>query len=428
MAIPALLLSLLVAVAPSAAAKPSNPSNGSIDKAKQAKTQAARDVGRLSGLISGIEAKINRLNQQAELAKQKYDKALFDLGQSKVAAAKAQKNVKKAQTTLDSAQVQFTQFLRAVYMNSQTDGTGLLTAADPAALLSRGDLTAYASSHQINGIGSLTRATVAKSNADAAARVAVLRMQRASLAAGVAFKLAVNAVASAKSEQAALVAQKATFETQLRQAGVRLLRLNHQRNAYVTWKRQQEALARAAAARRAAAVRAALAGNGQHSSGGNPNPSGQAARSGSWTPARGRAAVSYAEHYLGWPYAWDGGSYYGPTVGQCMDAVTTYYGDCHKVGFDCSGLTMYAWAQLGIYTSHYAPSQWSMGRYHPSLSELMPGDLILLDSYNGSPSNAGHIVMYIGGGQIIEAPESGAFVHTTGLYLSGFAGVIRPGS
>jgi cell wall-associated NlpC family hydrolase len=424
-ALAGVVITLLVPFAPAASARPTNPSNSSINRAKAAQAQAARDVGRLSGLISQIEARLQRLNDRADLAKQKYDKALWDLDQAKKAAAKARRVVSQAQQNLDAAQKTFHQFLRAVYTNSDIGGSSLLTASDPNVLLSRGDLTNYTSAHQINGIGTLTRAKLAKSNADAAARNAVIGQKKATVAAGVALKAAVDAVNAAKVQRTALLQQKAAYQAQLQRAGMILTGLQNKRAAYLKWRAQQEALRRAAAARRAAALRRALASSGGVSV--NPNPSGSAAPIGVWTPAKGRAAVGYAERYLGWPYAWDGGTYYGPSRGLCIDAVTKAFGDCHKIGFDCSGLTMYAWAQLGIYTQHYAPSQWSIGRFHPSISQLMPGDLILYSS-NGNPYSAHHVTMYIGDGKMIEAPQSGEYVHITWLRLDEFAGAVRPGS
>jgi cell wall-associated NlpC family hydrolase len=424
-ALAGLVIALLVPFAPVASARPTNPSSGSINRAKAAQAQAARDVGRLSGLVSQIEAKLQQLNDQADLAKQKYDKALWDLDQATKAAAKARRVVNQAQRNLDDAQTTFHQFLHAVYTNSDVGGSSLLTASDPNVLLSRGDLTNFTSAHQIDGIGALTRAKLAKSNADAAARDAVIGQKKATVAAGVALKAAVDAVNTAKVQRAALLRQKATFQAELQRAGMILTGLQNQRAAYLKWQAQQAALRRAAAARAAAALRRALAGSAGVSA--NPNPQGQAAPIGIWTAAKGRAAVQYAEKYLGWPYAWDGGTYSGPSRGLCIDSVTTFFGDCHKIGFDCSGLTMYAWAQLGIFTQHYAPSQWSIGRFHPSIGQLMPGDLILY-SFDGDPFSAHHVTMYIGGGQMIEAPQSGEFVHITWLRLDEFAGAVRPGS
>ncbi|MGH8918329.1 MAG: C40 family peptidase, partial [Acidimicrobiales bacterium] len=72
--------------------------------------------------------------------------------------------------------------------------------------------------------------------------------------------------------------------------------------------------------------------------------------------------------------------------------------------FDCSGLVMWAYAQAGISLPHYSGAQYSMG-VHISMSQLQPGDLVF-------PSNPGeHVAMYVGGGNIVEAPYTGATVH-----------------
>jgi cell wall-associated NlpC family hydrolase len=100
------------------------------------------------------------------------------------------------------------------------------------------------------------------------------------------------------------------------------------------------------------------------------------------------------------------------------------WNDCHKVGFDCSGLAMYAW---GTWWAHYAATQYSTaGHYHPGAGNLMPGDLIFWSS-NGTVWGIHHVAIYIGGGQIVEAPYSGAYVRTASLYeYGGFFGATRP--
>ena len=52
--------------------------------------------------------------------------------------------------------------------------------------------------------------------------------------------------------------------------------------------------------------------------------------------------------------------------------------DGNVIGYDCSGLTLFAWAPY-LHMSHYAPNQWGVGSYHPSTDQLLPGDLVLLE-------------------------------------------------
>jgi hypothetical protein len=152
--------------------------------------------------------------------------------------------------------------------------------------------------------------------------------------------------------------------------------------------------------------------------GGGPAPGG-----GSWTPAKGRIAAHRALSELGLPYAWAGGNAWGPTRGVCVSGDA--WNDCHKIGFDCSGLAMYAWG--ASWWAHYAASQYSQaGHYHPGAGNLMPGDLIFWSS-NGAVSGIHHVAIYIGGGQMVEAPYSGAYIQISSIWeYGGFFGATRP--
>jgi cell wall-associated NlpC family hydrolase len=96
------------------------------------------------------------------------------------------------------------------------------------------------------------------------------------------------------------------------------------------------------------------------------------------------SVVAIAQRYLGVPYVWGGAS---------------------PSGFDCSGLAMYCYAQVGISLSHGATDQQRAS--HPvSLSALQPGDLVFF----GSASYSHHVGIYVGGGSMIHAPHTGAVV------------------
>jgi cell wall-associated NlpC family hydrolase len=74
------------------------------------------------------------------------------------------------------------------------------------------------------------------------------------------------------------------------------------------------------------------------------------------------------------------------------------------VGFDCSGLVMYCYAQIGIQLPHYSGYQQNMGVPVP-MNALRPGDLVFM----GYPVSY-HVALYAGGGQVIEAPHTGDVV------------------
>lgn len=76
--------------------------------------------------------------------------------------------------------------------------------------------------------------------------------------------------------------------------------------------------------------------------------------------------------------------------------------------FDCSGLVMWAWAHAGVSLPHFSGSQYA-DTVHIPIADVQPGDLVF-------PANPGqHVAMYIGGGNIIEAPYTGAVVHIVPL-------------
>jgi cell wall-associated NlpC family hydrolase len=141
-----------------------------------------------------------------------------------------------------------------------------------------------------------------------------------------------------------------------------------------------------------------------------------------WTAAMGQTAANRARSWLGLPYAWDGGNSKGPTHGVCAHNGGDL--DCHVIGFDCSGLTLYAWAPYKT-LSHYAQTQHSQaGKFHPAIGELMPGDLVFFSAYLSG--GIGHVAVYIGNGQVVEAPESGQQVRVSLLAnLIAWDGVYR---
>jgi cell wall-associated NlpC family hydrolase len=109
-------------------------------------------------------------------------------------------------------------------------------------------------------------------------------------------------------------------------------------------------------------------------------------------------AATIAMKYLGIPYVWGGAS---------------------PSGFDCSGLVMYVYAQLGISLPHYAAAQYGLGT-PVSRDQLQPGDLVFFDGLS-------HVGIYIGGGQMVHAPETGDVVKITSLsdFGAGYVGARR---
>jgi len=113
-------------------------------------------------------------------------------------------------------------------------------------------------------------------------------------------------------------------------------------------------------------------------------------------------AVQFAYDQLGCPYVFGG-------TGPCGS------------GFDCSGLTMSAWASAGVSIPRTSEEQWA-GLPHVSTSDLEPGDILVFN-------DAGHVGIYVGSGMLIDAPHTGLDVEKvalSGWYQQTLDGAVRP--
>jgi cell wall-associated NlpC family hydrolase len=125
------------------------------------------------------------------------------------------------------------------------------------------------------------------------------------------------------------------------------------------------------------------------------------------TPAPGAAvatAISFALDQLGKPYRWGAA---GPNA------------------YDCSGLVYAAYAAAGIHIAR-TTFQWYLDGPQVPLDQIQPGDLLFSAGSDGTPTNPGHVVMYLGGGQVIQAPQTGQDVQVDPLDLSGVVVATRP--
>ena len=129
------------------------------------------------------------------------------------------------------------------------------------------------------------------------------------------------------------------------------------------------------------------------------DPAAAAAPVGPAPPPTHSSVVAIAERYLGVPYRWGGAS---------------------PSGFDCSGLVMYVFGQVGVSLPHSSYAQYGMGT-PVSRDQLQPGDLVFFDGL-------GHVGIYVGGGNFIHAPHTGDVVKIssmTGWYASTYVGARR---
>src|SRR5699024_7644909 len=127
------------------------------------------------------------------------------------------------------------------------------------------------------------------------------------------------------------------------------------------------------------------------------------------------AVIARAESQIGVPYAWGGGDANGPTKGIRDGGVADSFGDYNKVGFDCSGLMIYALAGVGISLPHFTGYQYNKGQ-RISPQEMERGDLIFY-----GPGGNHHVAIYLGDGMMLEAPQSGQTVTKSPVRWSGMS-------
>ena len=332
----------------------------------QAKSQAAAVQGRL-----------NQLNTQAELLVEKYDKANMQLGQTKAAAAKNAAKLKQAQQQETTAEASLSARLVKIYKQGDTGTLDVLLSAN-----SWSDL--------LNRMTLLQR--ISAQDDALVARVTTYHRQVADQQAKLAQEVKQEQVAAAQvqSDKKAVQAKLAANQKALKGDQQQIAQMEK------AWQAQQAKLAaeaRAAALKaqqaRAAAQRAALAREAA-ASGGNQIPVNVP------TSGSGAKVVQTALKYMGVPYVWGGAS---------------------PGGFDCSGLVMYVYGQLGVSLPHLAASQYNYGT-HVSRDQLQPGDLV----FYGSPIH--HVGIYVGNGDMIDAPYTGVSVRIDPLQ-SDYTGATR---
>ncbi len=115
----------------------------------------------------------------------------------------------------------------------------------------------------------------------------------------------------------------------------------------------------------------------------------------------------------------------GNSIGaQALRFALTRVGDAYVWGaagpaqFDCSGLVLWAYAQVGISLQHFTGDQWNEGE-HISRSQLAPGDLVFFFQ------DIGHVGMYVGNGMMVDAPTFGQPVQVQPVFWSAFVGAVR---
>ncbi|HWM56253.1 MAG TPA: NlpC/P60 family protein [Pseudonocardia sp.] len=407
------LLALVVGSVPLQAAiaapnPPPNPSDDDLQRSRDAVGQRAGEVGRLSSQLAELDARTDDLQAALAAQRESAEAALLDLQAARDAAAAAAQRAadarietEAASTAIENARARLDEFLTATYQQQLDSGPlALLTeATSPDDLVARAEFDDAVARNQLTVQDGLERARVDKANADSAARAALAEATRREAEANAAKVTADQAVATADAaarESAAQLRavdlQRAEVQRLLDAAAAADSGLRAQRARFDEWQRQLAA--QQAAQERAARDGAIARESGRGGVGGGV-----------------QRAIDRALSQVGVQYVWGGGNGRGPSTG-IPDA---FGSPLNRVGFDCSGLMLYAFNAVGVALPRVSRNQFDIGRKVP-ISDLKPGDMVFYRN-GGAPIH--HVAMYIGGGRMVEAPYTGADVRVVPLRTRG---------
>jgi cell wall-associated NlpC family hydrolase len=415
--------------------KPVYPSQSQVDSARKAVAGTAGKVSSLDAQYAAASARLDDVQEQAAIASEAYNGARYKLDRRTAEAAAARKRADAAQEIADAASLEVRRYAAVMYQQGGSLGEldAYLSSKGPQDMIDRataleavGD--ARSRTMQKAAATSIVAATMTKQadQAQAEQAAAASEAQQARDTAQSKAQAAETAAAQIQKQQQTLVTQLASLRKtsvnleKARQSGLAAAAAaraaaaeaaKQARLAQARAKAARDAASRAAA--RAAAKRAAAEAARQRAAAdaaekaaaeaaqqqqGRPKPSGPRPSTPdrpSPPPSSGGvgAVIGYAQAQLGKPYQWGGD---GPD------------------SFDCSGLTMRAWQQAGVNLYHFTGAQWDQTA-RVAISDLRPGDLVFFGS---SGPSSHHVGLYVGNGQMIEAPRAGVPVRYASIYRS----------
>jgi cell wall-associated NlpC family hydrolase len=378
---------------------PAPPSQAQIIAAENKVRQQQAALGAQQGKLSASAAQLAQLQTQAELLIERYDKVLIDEQRAAAAYQVTEAKLKYAEQT----QAATKQRLAALAAEEYESGGGF----GPMSAMLGNSSGPQGYLNQV-GLGTVLAQAGADTLAEAQADDVVAKVfrsqahellvaEQSDLRAAAALKVAIQAAVARQQAVVQVQAdQRDKLASSLASAKTQAAQLKAARAAAL-------AAEAAAAAARAAAAAARAAAAAKSAEGPSQAPA-WAYGSGA-SASQGDIAANWALTQLGKPYQWGAA---GPDT------------------YDCSGLTMDAWAQAGVQLLHYTGYQWEEGPHVP-LDNLQRGDLLFYATNNSDPATIHHVGIYIGDGMMVDAPFTGAFVRIDSIYQPGDPiGAVRP--
>lgn len=339
-----------------------------------------------------IIAEIQAIDEEVGAAAERWNGANLELDSLTQELAETRRDLVRARRHLAASRARAAERLRDLYVNGEPDSTleillgastldDVILGLDAVERIASQDARIVREAKTFRGRVLEREEQLTEARREQASIVAQLASEKAAIEARLADRQ--QLLASVKDEIARIEQAEARRQAELR------------RQAQLELERQQ----RAAAVQLEQAAR--VSDTVQSAPAPSPRPEPAAPPAPPADASKGARVVAIAMQYLGIPYVWGGAS--------------------PSQGFDCSGLTMYVFAQIGVSLPHFAAAQYRMG-VPVSRDQLQPGDLVFF-------RGLGHMGMYIGGGNFIHAPRTGDVVKISSLsesyYVANWVGARR---